>query len=308
MKKQKPVVRVRQAFKPAVWETPQEYYFDTQTPVTAAALADNLIGLEAMLRVGASVMSNILEIPIKDTEIIVKSIELQSYKDKFVFRLFFGSGKKAEAKLEKFREALRLKNMDGRTLASFAVAASIIYGAYMINKSLGTASDAQVSFDNSFNNMAVQVGMTGEEVKELMESVIKSKEEHKKNTVRVIKPDGQDTKGDMTFDNDSNFRIPSEVVATVPTTYTRDEADKSVRTFKNTAISIRALDLDHPDKGWSGIVTAVSEKRMKVTLGPNVDADSIPAGKSFKADITVEYKISKTGHRVPSKITLDRKY
>jgi hypothetical protein len=294
--------------EPAVWEIPHEYYFDTKTPVTAAALADNLTGMEAMLRAGAVVMSRVLDTTIKDTEILVKSIELQSYKDSFVFRLFFGTGKKAEEKLEKFREALKLKNMDGRTLANFAIAASVLYGAYLLNQSKGSTPGTEVAFNNSFNNMAVEVGMTGDEVKELLASAIKGKEEHKKNAARVIKPDGQDTKGRMVFDNNDALTIPPEVVAAVPQVYKKDEVDNSVRTFKDTAISIRALDLDHPERGWAGIVTEVSDKRVRVTLGENIDPRTIPAGKSFKADITVEYKLNKRLQKVPSKITLDRKY
>jgi hypothetical protein len=294
--------------EPAVWEIPHEYYFDTKTPVTAAALADNLTGMEAMLRAGAVVMSRVLDTTIKDTEILVKSIELQSYKDRFVFRLFFGTGKKAEEKLEKFREALKLKNMDGRTLANFAIAASVLYGAYLLHQSKGSTPETEVAFNNSFNNMAVEVGMSGDEVKELLESAIKGKEEHKKNAARVIKPDGQDTKGRMVFDNNDALTIPPEVVAAVPQVYKKDDVDNSVRTFTDTAISIRALDLDHPERGWAGIVTEVSDKRVKVTLGENIDPRTIPAGKSFKADITVEYKLNKRLQKVPSKITLDRKY
>lgn len=157
-----------------VWETTHQFSYDTPGEVTATALANNLLGLDGVFESGAKVLAMLLESTVKDTEIILTRVELGSYKDNFIFRMVFGEGEEAEKKIEELRRKLRLDKMDGKTLAGFAIAGAIAYGAYRMAPA-GAMDDpsVQIHIENSFNALGAELGMGRDEVVALFDTALR---------------------------------------------------------------------------------------------------------------------------------------
>jgi hypothetical protein len=296
-----------------IWQSEHEFYFDSKGPITAVSLADNLLGLDGIAQFGTKILENLLDVKINDSDVLIQSVSLQSYKDTFWFRLIFGAGKKGEQKLEKFREALKLRDMDARTLAQFALAGAVLWGAYKLSDSWKTSEtdpsrkDALVHFENSFNNMSLKVGLTPEEAMAIFEKAIKKEEGLKKDVIRLARPAGQALSGTITFDGEPAFSVPAEVIEVLPEKYTKPEPEEPEDEFESIDIVVRALDLDRPETGWWAIIPEMTEKRLPVSLDDEVKPSTLPAGKLFKAHVTVIYSMDRHGEKVPKRVLLHKK-
>ena len=285
---------------PAESTTQHTFYFSSKGLITARSLADNLIGLDGIAHSAARLIEGIVDVRIKDTEVL-----LESYKDYFVFRLLFGSGEAAERKLEKFRTSLKLKNMSAENMARLALFAVISYGAWKLyNAQPHSGNDAAVHFENSFNNMAVEIGMDRDQVIALIEKSIPNPEPLKKDVLKIARPDGQHLSGDIVIDADPNFTVPRQVVDTLPEKYELSDAEVPEKDFMNIQLVVRALDLDNPERGWWAVVPDVFDKRLPVSVDGDLDPAIIPVGKYFRADIRVLYKIKRNGEKSPKRVLL----
>lgn len=291
------------------FKSKQELYFKSDGEITAASLADNLLGLQGVADAASRVIQRWADIKVKQCDVLIESISLQSYKDNFVFRLIFGTGRKAELKLEKFRDALRLKNVSGDTLAKFAIAGAILYAAWKLTPS--ASKDAQLAnhFENSFNNMAIEVGMTGDEAKDLFETVLRNEEQLKKDVMKLTRPDGQKLSGAMVLQSSDgsgeSIEIPSDVIDSIPAAYEREEKENPTEAFEAKDIVLRAVDLDRPENGWWVIVPELTESRLPASIGEDVNPARLPVGKLFTADIEVEYSVDKHGNKKPKRVIIN---
>lgn len=59
-------------------ETYHQFYFETEAPITAAMLAESLNGLQGIVKRSTDVISKLLNISIKDADVLITSIELVS--------------------------------------------------------------------------------------------------------------------------------------------------------------------------------------------------------------------------------------
>lgn len=243
-----------------IWNTKHIFYFNSKSAITAKSLADNLMGLDGIGNAAVKLIEKVIGIKAVEHELLIESVALESYKDQFWFRIIFGQGKKAEEKLEKFREHLKLKDVDGSTIARFAIAGSILYGCYLINQQNNKGKDleltrrAETHIENSFNNMAVSIGMSGDEMKAAYETTVRNKEQLKKDVMKIARPDGQKLAGKILIDGDENFAIPDEIIESLPDKYEKTELDKPEQEFPKIEISLRAIDLDKPESGWWALV------------------------------------------------------
>jgi hypothetical protein len=294
-----------------IWETSHEFYYKTSSPVTAAALADNLLGLEGLFRHGAGVLARLLDVPVKDSVLLVTGIELSSYKDSFLFRLVFGKGAAAEKKLEKLRETLRIKDMDGATLAKVMIGLAAVYGGWhLFAQQHAKAPDeaAALRVENSFNNMCVSINMEPWEMLALLDESIRNKEDLRKNVIRIFKPDGQNASGEVRIGGEDGFTIPADVSEGLPVKYEKQDAEEDEVPHFNVPIIIRALDLDKPEQGWWAVLPEMGDNRLPVVLGETIKPGSILPGKIFHADVSIHYKTGPNGSRRAKRVILHKKY
>jgi hypothetical protein len=283
-------------------DTAHFFQYDSKIPVTAGALAESLLGLEAVVKKSAGVLNRLFDVHIRDTEVLVTSFEFGSYKENLVFRFFFGKGREAERNIEKLRTQLGLKNMDFKRATAIVVTGAVLYAGYRFLPS--TPSPASVHIENSFNNLGQELGFTKDELIAIFEASIRNPDDLKKQVSRMAHPGAVPHGGTMTLDNDTQLSIPPDVISVITPGYTRDEPDEPFKDFDNTQIVIRAIDLDRPATGWAGIVPTISDKRLPVALADGLDPSTVPAGKNTDADVTVIYKVDKHGNKEPKRYLL----
>lgn len=292
----------------AVWESSHQFYFDSKTPVTPTSLAENLIGLDGVLRRSADVIGLMVGLKIDEMSVVLTSVELNSYKDEFWFRLIFGKGRAAEKKLDDLRKKLHLDGMDSKKVIGFAISAVVLWGIWKYASPEKKEDPAiQVHIENSFNNLGGEVGLSREEVIELVEAALKNKKEDvKKHVVKLTRPDGHDGGGSVTIDGKETLRISDKLVDLVPKDYQKEEPKERMREFTKKEISLRAVDLDRPNSGWWALVPDISDFRLPVSLGEELDPGKTPVGKYVTGDFSVVDVKSTKGEYKPKRIILHR--
>jgi hypothetical protein len=291
-----------------IWESEHVFYFNTPSRVTPISLSENLLGLDGILRHSADVLGTLLGDKVRDVEIVLNSVELNSYKDSFLFRCFFGKGDDAEKKLDEFRKTYHLKDVTPKQLAGFAIGAATLYGVWQyVKPAENAATEVNIHIENSFNNMGEEVGLSKDQVISVLDSALKGKKEAlKKDVVKLIRPDGQEAGGKITFDDNDSFVIPDELVDIVPREFVKPDPTETVKNFEDKDIALRALDLDRPSKGWWAIAPDIADKRISVVLDQDLDPAKVPVGKMGKGDFSVVYRKDRKGQFIPKQIVLRR--
>lgn len=280
------------------------FYYSSEAEVSATALADSLIGLQGVVERAAEIFGRLLDdAKIKDVQVLITSVEAGSYKENFFVRIIFGKGRKLEANLEKLRKTLKLdEKMDSKKWLALSFLAVLAYGAWLFAPK---DSPASITITNSFNNIGREVNMTGDQVQALVAAVLEGKNEAtKRAVVKLVNPEGQRHSGEITIDGHDNLTIPQQALQHIPLKYEKPEADKPDKKLKGVMLTVRAIDLDYPSKGWAAIIPDVSDRRLVLELAPTLKPEQIPLNKYIYADVTITYKKTARGEDLPAKYIL----
>lgn len=280
------------------------FLYNAKGPVTATMLAESLVGLDGIVAQSGRVLGSLLKTRVRDTSVIIQSVEIGSYRDNFAVRMIFGKGKQLERNLEKLRKDLKLDNMTVQKVAGIAIALVLAYGIWEFAIA-GKDEKTVITIENSFNNWGGDLGLSKDEVIGLLRDAVQSREVVKKHVVQLTKPDGSDTSGAIELrTEDKTFAIPADAVKVVPSKYGKEKPHTPVMDFDDVQIVIRAADLDKMKTGWAAIAAEISDRRLPVVLDEGVDPTRAPIGKFTRADITVIYRTNKAGHEIPNKILI----
>lgn len=286
-------------------DVPQHFYQRFEGEVTAAMLADSLIGLDGMVRHTADFLERYLDVRIRGSETLVTSVQFGSLEETLLFRFFFGKGRVGAKKFEEFRAAVGIKNMEAKHLVGLALSAVALFGVGYWMRGRANAPTT-IHIENSFNNISEGLQLSHEELLALLKATIKDPEELKRNTVRMVNPDGKRHGGEIVINGEEQTTLPKEVLEVVPEKYEKEVADEPVKIFPKSDVSIRAMDLDKPERGWWAIAPEITDRRLPILLEPGIDPLSIPYGKLIKADLLLTYKVDRHGNRSPKGLVLKR--
>lgn len=284
------------------------FHYRTDKPVTARALADSLLGLEAVILEVKPVVNCLLGAQhITDIQIFITGIEVGSYKDNFLVRMFFGEGKALERNIERVRKRMNLDKLPPERIIGIALALGIAWVAWNYLK---PGDPNRIVIENSFNQIAVGTNVTGEDLRTLLETILSPtrRANLNKQVSRLVHPSGVAHTGSIEIDNEPNLTIPGEAISAVPVQSKAAVIEDEFAELNNVQMTVRAVDLDSADKGWWGIVSTVSENRVRLHVLPTVDPNRVPVGKYFNADITVTYSIDRNGTRKPRHYILSKVY
>lgn len=274
---------------------PYHFSYKTTSPVTAGALADSLMGLEGIAEKSLLILKQLApHIGPMECQLLVTSIEIGSYNENFIYRLIFGKGKAAEKKIDELRTALKLDNMDPKKIVAIAVSAALVYGVWLFAK---PDEPANVHIINSFNSIGTDLNMSHEEVIALLDSAIHNKEDLKRKTVKLIRPQGDTQPGDLSLTGPYALRLPAEALKSIPAEYSKPEKDEPETELKNVPFIVRAMDLDRPGTGWAAILPELDERRLPLALDPGINPLSLPPGKIIYGDLTVIHSLDRHGNK-----------
>ncbi len=288
-------------------ETEHFFFYKIEGAVSPRELADSLLGLDGVAKQGGYILSQLLGGTFQ-TEIVITHVEIGSYKETFLYRLFLGKEKDGEKKIDELRRKLGLEKLSVNTLITLALVSAVGYGAYLfaVKKDSPPQTTVNVNVNiNSFNGVAGELNMKPEEVLALIQEALKGKEEDlKKSVIKLAHPAGDTRSGDMVIDGKEELKIPRDVTAEIPSKYQKDDKVELTKNFNNVRLLLRAADLDQTDKGWFAVVDDVSQTRLPIEVSPSVKKDTLIPGKYIYGDVTVHYKLNKKGERKPTRIAL----
>ncbi|MFN7291115.1 MAG: hypothetical protein ACK506_23705 [Pirellula sp.] len=290
---------------PIIFESKQSLYLDFDEPVTSAMVIDHIKGLEIMARNATYFLEGLLKIELPPPEILITSLKLNSIEDGWIYRLCFGRGEDGAKKFEEFRKNMRIANLSSNQIVGFSLAGAIAYAAWQF-----APTKQETSVVPPPPNVLVLIGnefdKSEDEIKRILESKIASKESIKQGLVKLTRPGGIATTGDIVVNGESI--VPAQYLEHVPTTYEKTDVERPFRDVDDTSITFRAVDLDKTTGWWACLDDIQPGKRIAVQLSETIDPNTILTGKPIKADVTVTYrsKEDKTPVRVQvRKLRLD---
>lgn len=283
-------------------ESEQYFYYDTKNLISATSLAESLKSYDALVRRSSVVIGRALGVRVKETEIFVTEISIGSYQDTLLYRLICGKGRAGEKKFEEIRKAIGLKNMDTKKIIALLIAGAVLYTAWQFIPEKKTPETIHI--ENSFNNIGTELGLSRDDLFRLYGSSFKNPEELKKIVSRLTHPGDVVHEGSMTFDKDGTVKVDANALAVIPSGYVSNEGEEPFKDFTSIELEIRAVDLDRPDAGWAGIIPSVSEKRLPVAVAEDISPAAVPVGRIFEGDVTVIYRITAKGERMPKRYML----
>ncbi len=290
-------------------DVPQHFKMQAPGEVTARMLAESLLGLEGIAKHSVDFLESYLDVKIKTAEVIVTDVEIGSIEDTWIFRIVFGKGRGAAKKFEALRAKLGVKNMEPEKMIGFAMMGLLLYATGKMHgaATVAAAPEATTHIENSFNTVSEGLNMPREELIALMSETVKNEEELKRDTIRLVNPDGQVRSGKIVFNQDEVTTLPPEVLEVVPAKYERaEDLEEPMRDYPAAEVSVRAMDLDKAGQGWWALAPAISDRRLPIVLGPGIDPLTIPYGKTIKADLTLAYKVDRQGNNTPKSLVLKR--
>jgi hypothetical protein len=290
---------------PILFSSEHTFFYDTREPVTARSLADSLIGLEDLIERSAPLLEQLLGgIKIKDVRVEFTSIQVGSYKENLIVRIFCGKGRAMEKKIEEFRKAFKLDSMGPKTVAAVAVGTLILYVAW---QQLKPGDPARIHIENSFNSFGSELNLTGEEVKGIIEATMGTKKAQiQRDVSRITNPGGVKHKGSITLDNQESLQIPDTILDYVPVGKGEIEEVDPIEEVADVDMIIRAGDLDSPDSGWAAIIPSIKDARVPLHVSRDVNRDKLVFGKYMKANVTIVYRTVSGGRRIPRRYILTK--
>lgn len=280
--------------------TAHEFYYNTEVRVSAAALADSLLGLETTVRRSGAILTSLIPgLSIAETEVLIESIELASYKENFLVRLVFGRGDDMENHIDELRKALRLDKLSVQKLITLSVVGTIAYGAHSFLK------DTPAPVHNTYVQIGKELNMESRQVEKLIDEALhKKREEIRKGVVRLAHPGGNQHAGSIIIDRQGQLEIPPEMIAAIPRKYEAPSVESPTEDLSNVRLEIRAGDMDSDKKGWAAIAPDLSDQRVPLHIPPEVDRTQIVVGRSIVADMTVIFRLDDHGGRTPKLFVL----
>lgn len=279
----------------------QEIYYKIEKPVEIQEVVDSLLAMERTIKLVPSILEKIFPGTSVDTiEVYIDAVVSGSLREKFLYKILFGSEAELDLFLEKLRKDMGMDNGNMRK-AAFIVgllitAVVLSGGVYGFVKAFGKSEPAthiEANHNTIINIGATELGMTPEALRRILELALINKDQIAADAVKIIKPAKNDPDGEIIVNNDENTKIGKDTIRQFPSKVDpTEEVETNVyTTFQNTEVHVRAIDLDNKARGWAAIVPRISMERMKMQIGGDIKLEDLMARPVFRGDIILVEKL-----------------
>lgn len=282
-----------------------EVYYSNRELVPIADIVESLQALERIIKLCPRALEGATNVQIKRVEVFVDSLQSGSLLEKVVVKLVFGSEEALDAFLDKTREKVRQPGMPRNVLIGAVVASVIGYGAWLAATSQRSGGATITANNNVIVNIgAGQSGMSPDDFRAIIEAAIPDKKELATQAVRFFKPARADLKASVTLDKDDALSFPPAVIAETPIKVDFDK-QADVKHLRDVDLQIRATNLDSLKQGWAGLIPGLIDRRVRLQLDPNVKPTDVAGRFQVRADVSVIYKLDRSGNQmIPDYILL----
>lgn len=285
-----------------IFESRQTLHLDFDEPITSAMLIDHIKGLEVMARNATYFLEGLLKMELPPSEVLITSVQLNSIEDGWIFRICFGSGEAGKKKFEEFRIKMGIDTLTRNQMVGYAIVGVIAYSAWQFWPAKTAPTIAEPHPINVFNVIGNSLGKNEDEIMKLLELKIANVEAAKQGLVKLTRPGGVASTGDIVLNG--NSVIPANYLENVPTAYDKVEAEKPFRDIDKTTVTFRAVDLDKTTGWWAILDDIYPNKRVAVQLSEDIAPTSVRTGEKCLADVTVTFKSKE--EKIPVRIQVRR--
>lgn len=290
--------------------TGQNFYYTNKEPLSVEDVVDSLLALKSLIETAPEVLERIAPgLNIYRVQIHVNEILTGSLIEDFVVKFFWGNQESLTTDIERAREALKInKIMENKKLLACIVIALILGGGiYLLNKSTAPEEQRAILQGNQNTVIVIGAGLTGmspEDFKSIIDSTVAKNANVPKDAVNSVKPAKREDGASIQTNQSADVSIDSRAVKAMPSYSPENDAAESVEDFEAVEISIRATDLDSTKRGWAAVLPAISDRRTKLHLDPNIRTDDLMKNPHLKGDVTVVFKYNEKGEKIPSLVFL----
>ena len=284
-----------------------QFRYTFNEPVTVKELTDSLQGYERLaITYLPRVLNSLFDTEVVTLSVLVREISQGSLCEKLIFDLLF----KDEETYRNFCNSVRrITGIDaasqGNYMRLICVLIMVALLAYGVSLAKGDKKAAiQQNTINILNLNAEETYIPGEKIVELVEEIAANdKKKVAENAIKVMRP-AKKYQGEIELGEQQIKPVSSEIIAELPDKVEMEDAP-IIKNFKDIDVQIRATDRDK-DSGWAAIIEGVVERRVRLILPADINKDSLANNKTVRADVSVQFKISKTGELEAQNITLER--
>lgn len=290
--------------------TGQHFYYTNKEPLTVEDVVDSLLALKSLIETTPEVLERIVPgLNIYRVQIHVNEILTGSLIEDFVVKFFWGNQENLTTDIERARDALKINQiMENKKLLACIVIALILGGGlYLLNKSKAPEDQRAILQGNQNTVIVIGAGIAGmspEDFRSIIDSAISKNPNVPKNAVNSVKPAKREEGASIQTNQSAEVSINSRAVKAMPSYTPETDEAESVEDFKAVEVSIRATDLDSTKRGWAAVLPAISDRRTKLHLDPNIQPDELMKNPNFKGDVTVVFKYNEKGEKHPSLVFL----
>jgi hypothetical protein len=164
-----------------------------------------------------------------------------------------------------------------------------------------SAPNTEEAYQKVTNVAGDLIQVTGDNVRGAIEERVGGK--RKRTTVRSARDIFLPAKkhGATSIEAGRDLTISAAVIDEVPSELDEEMFKPTMEEFDipRTTVSLRAHDLDRSKAGWAGVVSAVSEKRVKIQIDPSVSADTLFTREEVVAAVRVYQMENDEGDMAP---------
>lgn len=280
-------------------EVHQQLYYSNKKIVPVKDIAESLIALENLIQQSQYILEAIFPgTRILSVEVFISKLHSDSIWEDLIVKFIFGDQARFDEVIKDLRKTFKMDYLISHPKLLSAVIASIILfgGVYCLQKNKNPEPRSQEILQIN-NNTIINVGaeylkMDSKGFKTLIESNIRDKDQLAKSAMRIVNPAKKDSNATITFNGDENLRITSESVQAIPS-HVIEEEEESVEEYNSIYMEVRATDLDSKKRGWAVVIPGFGDKRIKLQLDPDINAEQVLSKRRFFGNVTIVFKADK---------------
>lgn len=265
-------------------------YYTNRELVPAEEIAEALLALNRIVQRAPHVFQGLVPgTALPTAQLYIERLASGSLDEEIKIKLFFGSKRKMDRTLKRWREKFGIDlNTKGGVIRTIVIALILFGGYQAATHLLGDKEKAaiEISHNTIINIGAKELNLTADDIVKVIHATVSNKAQLAHDSVKVIRPAKSDPAAEIHIDGQPDLKITANEIAAIPFDLHIDKAEESERR-EHIEIHLRANDLDNTERGWAAVVPAVTGRRLRMELAPEINADELYGKKEIKGTVEI---------------------
>ncbi len=251
-------------------------FYSNHGPIPASQVAEALLALDRIVQRSPKIFQKLAPgSSLPKVQLYVEKLTEGSLAEDVFVSFFFGSKAKMDRTIKAWRKTLGIDlNTKSGVLRAIIIGLILVGGYAAINYLSPSKPSIQIQDSVIINVAASDLKMTPDDLVKVIESSVTRQKALAKDAAKFLSPAKKDPKAIVRFDSKQELTIPSDFIAAIPEN-TSSLDDEKVKLVQHAEIHLRASDLDSSDKGWAAVIPSESQRRLRLELSPEINADDL---------------------------------